>query len=105
MYSISAEPVAAGPDPTAYYNDFWLYASYYGEAAARVYYTEWSPPIGTLPPPGTILPGNANASVIQPAVPAEKVQVKQSVDPGIAAAYEEYRLEVNCFHDFTINIA
>ena len=43
-------------DPTAFYNDFWLYATYYGEAAARVYYKEWSPPEGTLPPPGTILP-------------------------------------------------
>ena len=38
------------PDPTAYYNDFWHYASYYGEAAARAYYQQWSPPEGTLPP-------------------------------------------------------
>ena len=52
-----AAPAAAVPtDPTAYYTDYWLYASYYGEAAARVYYTQWSPPEGTLPPAGTILP-------------------------------------------------
>ena len=102
---MAAEPVAVAPDPTAYYSDFWLYASYYGEAAARVYYTEWSPPIGTRPPPGTILPGNSNASVSLPAVAVVQTQVQQTVDPGIAAAYEEYRLEVNCFHDFTINIA
>lgn len=43
-------------DPAAYYTDFWLYASYYGEAAARLYYTQWSPPEGTLPPAGTVLP-------------------------------------------------
>eukprot|EP01038_Epipyxis_sp_PR26KG_P007599 gene7599-10348_t len=50
----SAEPVPT--DPTAYYNDFWLYASYYGEAAARLYYQAWSPPEGTQPPPGIVLP-------------------------------------------------
>ena len=33
-------------DPTAYYPDFWNYAAYYGEAAARQYYTTWSPPEG-----------------------------------------------------------
>ena len=45
-------------DPTAYYNDFWHYASYYGEAAARAYYTAWSPPEGTPPPEGIILPAS-----------------------------------------------
>ena len=43
-------------DPTSYYNDFWTYASYAGEAAARAYYTTWSPPVGTLPPNGIIIP-------------------------------------------------
>lgn len=43
-------------DPTAYYNDFWQYASYYGEAAARQYYTSWAPPEGTRPPEGISLP-------------------------------------------------
>lgn len=49
-------PVQAIPDATAYYNDFWIYASYYGEAAARLYYGAWSPPEGTLPPEGTVIP-------------------------------------------------
>ena len=49
-------PAPVPTDPTAYYGDYWLYASYYGEAAARVYYALWSPPEGTLPPPGTVLP-------------------------------------------------
>mmetsp|Transcript_8225 Transcript_8225/g.7365 ORF Transcript_8225/g.7365 Transcript_8225/m.7365 type:complete len:592 (+) Transcript_8225:63-1838(+) len=39
-------------DPKAYYNDFWQYATYYGEALARQYYGAWSPPAGTAPPPG-----------------------------------------------------
>lgn len=43
-------------DPTAYYTDFWNYAAYYGETAARAYYTTWSPPEGTPPPPGVVLP-------------------------------------------------
>lgn len=43
-------------DPTAYYPDFWNYASLYGEEAARLYYTTWSPPVGTEPPPGITLP-------------------------------------------------
>ena len=56
-YGAYAAPTAAAaavpqvmPDPTAYYNDFWVYASYYGEAAARVYYQQWSPPEGSVPP-------------------------------------------------------
>jgi far upstream element-binding protein len=47
---------AVPSDPTAYYNDFWKYASYYGEANARTYYGAWSPPVGTPPPPGITLP-------------------------------------------------
>lgn len=43
-------------DPTSYYPDFWNYAAYYGEAAARAYYTVWSPPVGTPPPEGLVLP-------------------------------------------------
>ena len=52
----AAAAAAVPTDPTAYYTDFWLYASYFGEAAARIYYTQWSPPEGTQPPLGTILP-------------------------------------------------
>ena len=46
---------SAVADPTAYYNDFWQYAMYYGEVAARAYYTTWSPPEGTAPPEGIVL--------------------------------------------------
>lgn len=66
-------------DPTAYYNDYWQYAVYYGEAAARVFYGQWSPPEGTPPPegivplaPGTALPvgAAADAGVSGDSVPA-----------------------------------
>lgn len=56
---LTTESTATNPadiDPTAYYNDFWNYASYYGEAAARQYYTTWSPPEGTPPPEGMVIP-------------------------------------------------
>ena len=48
-------------DPTAYYPDFWNYASLYGEAAARAYYTTWSPPVGTPPPEGMVIPTPSEA--------------------------------------------
>ena len=122
------EQAIASPDPTSYYNDFWLYASYYGEAAARVYYTEWSPPIGTVPPAGTVLPGvpaatalpvvsnnnnnnnnnntsNNDSSLIYGRTsqtnPQQQIQqqvqqqITPAVDPEIAAAYEEYKIEVS----------
>lgn len=61
---------AVPTDPTAYYDDYWKYASYYGEAAARIYYGAWSPPEGTPPPPGTVLPAasddQANGASVVP---------------------------------------
>ena len=61
---------AAPTDHTAYYQEFWRYASYYGEAAARMYYTSWSPPVGTPPPPGIMLPQGAPAAGMAPAASA-----------------------------------
>ena len=43
-----------------------LYASYYGEAAARTYYGAWSPPEGTPPPAGTIVADPSNPSAANP---------------------------------------
>jgi predicted RNA-binding protein YlqC (UPF0109 family) len=59
----TAETAAAEvpTDPTAYYNDFWYYASFYGEAAARVYYGAWSPE-GTKPPEGMVIPADPAAT-------------------------------------------
>uniref|UniRef100_A0A7S2L304 K Homology domain-containing protein n=1 Tax=Leptocylindrus danicus TaxID=163516 RepID=A0A7S2L304_9STRA len=50
--SAAPAPGATPTDPTAYYNDFWRYVSYYGEEAARKYYGAWSPPVGTPNPNG-----------------------------------------------------
>jgi hypothetical protein len=59
------DPAAAAPtDPTAYYNDFWQYASYYGEVAARAYYGAWSPPEGTPPPEGIVIPQATAGAVV-----------------------------------------
>ena len=35
----------------------------YGEEAARQYYGTWSPPVGTPPPPGIMLPGPQGVAV------------------------------------------
>ena len=51
-------------DPTAYYAQFWEYTKYYGEAKAREFYKEWSPPAGTPNPNGG---GGAPASAPAPA--------------------------------------
>lgn len=50
---------AASRDPS-HFHDFWQYASYYGENAARAYYLQWSPPAGSRPPPGMIIPPDSN---------------------------------------------
>jgi far upstream element-binding protein len=42
----------ANPAATVDYEPFFRYAYYYGEDAARAYYKEWSPPIGTSNPYG-----------------------------------------------------
>ena len=65
FFHLPAPVAAAAPDandPTAYYNDFWAYASYYGEAAARVYYTTWAPPVGTPAPPGVVVAADPGSS-------------------------------------------
>ncbi len=55
--ALAAAPAEAVPtDPTAYYSDYWQYAAYYGEAAARIYYGAWSPPEGTPAPAGMVIP-------------------------------------------------
>ena len=48
---------AASRDPS-HFHDFWQYASYYGESAARSYYQQWSPPVGMRPPPGMVIPSD-----------------------------------------------
>jgi hypothetical protein len=79
-------------DPTAYYNDFWRYASYYGEAAARAYYTAWSPPEGTPPPEGIILPATEGSypSSAEPlaAATSQTTESTSGVTPSVDAPGE-----------------
>lgn len=68
-----------------------------GEAAARVYYTEWSPPVGTLPPPGTVLPVIQNQVQSNPPLPQEPVAVVQEVKTGDVFMYL-YTLRCHMLH-------
>jgi far upstream element-binding protein len=66
------QATVAQPAADTYYEQFFRYAYYYGEDAARAYYGAWSPPVGTPNPYGV------NHAGIQPAPVA--------TDPGPAAA-------------------
>jgi far upstream element-binding protein len=79
----------APADPTAYYNDFWQYAAYYGEAAARLYYTAWSPPEGTPPPPGITLPSATGATTTESAAPSNVADAAQSAEAPTTVTAEE----------------
>jgi hypothetical protein len=85
--AVAAAAAGAAPqstdqiDPTSYYPDFWNYASYYGEAAARAYYTVWSPPEGTPPPQGMTIPVPVAADQNTNPTEATQAQVSQSVSP------------------------
>jgi far upstream element-binding protein len=80
-------------DPTSYYNDFWTYASYAGEAAARAYYTTWSPPVGTLPPNGIVIPNDNNNNNIGNNYEVEVVASNISNVSSTEDTYEKQREE------------
>lgn len=67
LQSAAAQVVAATSTPAApvadqtYYEDYFRYEYYYGEAAARQYYGAWAPP------PGTANPYGVNPNGLQPA--------------------------------------
>jgi far upstream element-binding protein len=68
-------PAAAAPSPAqsqaadAYYEQFFRYAYYYGEPAARQYYGAWSPPVGA-PNPYGVNPNGVTAAPAAAAAPA-----------------------------------
>ena len=65
----------------AYYEQFFRYAYYYGEAAARDYYKTWSPPVGTPNPYGE------NPAGITPAPASDtNTTAQQAPAPAPAAA-------------------
>lgn len=63
------------PAANAYHEQFFRYAYYYGEEAARTYYGAWSPPAGTPNPygvnPNGITPAPAPATGAPAAAPAQ----------------------------------
>lgn len=85
----AAPEVAAPTDATAYYNDFWQYSTYYGEAAARVFYGAWSPPQGTPPPPGIVVASPevaaANLAAASGGAAAETTAAQADTSAGAAA--------------------
>ena len=85
-YGAQAAMPAAATDHTAYYQEFWRYASYYGEAAARMYYTSWSPPVGTPPPPGIVLPQGAPAAAAPYAAQQQPQAAAAAASTATAAA-------------------
>jgi far upstream element-binding protein len=63
-------PAAApAPGADAYYEQFFRYAYYYGEPAARQYYGAWSPPEGT-PNPYGVNPNGVTAPPVAAPAPA-----------------------------------
>lgn len=63
-------PATQSPSADAYYEQFFRYAYYYGEPAARQYYGAWSPPEGTPNPYGV----NPNGITAAPAAPQQQNQ-------------------------------
>lgn len=100
QYSTAATvaPVAAATEPSttgqpaadSYYEQFFRYAYYYGEDAARQYYGAWAPPVGTPNPYGV------NPNIQQPpatAAPVTTTATDATVNPtiGTSAAAAEAR--------------
>lgn len=82
----TTDSAAAPVDPMVamYHEQFWQYAVYYGEDLARQYYGEWSPPKGTPPPPGIVIP-QAQAAAAPPAETAP-AQAPPTSNPDPSAA-------------------
>ncbi|GKY95065.1 hypothetical protein MPSEU_000470700 [Mayamaea pseudoterrestris] len=91
---VTATPaLEAAPAADAYHEQFFRYAYYYGEEAARQYYGAWSPPHGTPNPYGvnptctlTPLTDTENATVVAPTTSVVASAAASShVDSAVAA--------------------
>jgi far upstream element-binding protein len=76
-------PAATGQGADAYYEQFFRYAYYYGEDAARAYYGAWSPAPGTPNPYGAN-PAGTTAAPGQQVAPAVAVAPSYSQAPAAA---------------------
>ena len=78
----AAAPAQAQTSLDTYHEEFFRYAYYYGEEAARVYYGAWSPPLGTPNPYGI----NPNGITPAPApAAAQEDPVQQASAPAAAS--------------------
>jgi far upstream element-binding protein len=66
--AVSEPTPAANTQPDTYHEQFFRYAYYYGEEAARNHYGAWSPPPGTPNPYGV----NPNGIIQAPSAPVEQ---------------------------------
>mmetsp|Transcript_4243 Transcript_4243/g.11552 ORF Transcript_4243/g.11552 Transcript_4243/m.11552 type:complete len:775 (+) Transcript_4243:125-2449(+) len=71
---------ADAPNREAYYEQFFRYAYYYGEAAARSYYGAWSPPEGTKNPYGA----NPNGVTAAPAATSSQAGAPANAPAAVA---------------------
>lgn len=79
----AAAPAPAGQGADAYYEQFFRYAYYYGEDAARAYYGAWSPSPGT-PNPYGVNPAGITAAPAQQGAPAAAAAPVYSQAPAAA---------------------
>lgn len=70
----AAAPTPPVPTSDAYYEQFFRYAYYYGEPAARQYYGAWSPPVGT-PNPYGVNPNGITAAPVAAVAPTPAAAV------------------------------
>lgn len=84
----TGQAAVAAPSPSvdAYYEQFFRYAYYYGEPAARAYYGAWSPPVGT-PNPYGVNP-NGPAPVANGAQPVDTSVVSYSHGPASSVSQQ-----------------
>eukprot|EP00522_Entomoneis_paludosa_P000918 CAMPEP_0172471808 /NCGR_PEP_ID=MMETSP1065-20121228/68010_1 /TAXON_ID=265537 /ORGANISM="Amphiprora paludosa, Strain CCMP125" /LENGTH=805 /DNA_ID=CAMNT_0013229923 /DNA_START=68 /DNA_END=2482 /DNA_ORIENTATION=+ len=75
-------PVPQTPARDAYYEQFFRYAYYYGEPAARAHYGAWAPPEGTKNPYGV----NPNGVQAAPAAAAQPAPAPGAVPVAASAA-------------------
>lgn len=72
----------------SYNTHYRLYASYYGEVAARTYYGAWSPPEGTPPPAGIVVadPSSVPANPTNPNAPSSDTSGASATDNSSSTA-------------------
>jgi far upstream element-binding protein len=95
QHQYATAPAAADqPAADAYYEQFFRYAYYYGEDAARAHYGAWAPPVGTPNPYGVNPAGTQPAPAAEPtpepvaaAAPAPQAAAAPAYTPQAAAPH------------------